>query len=271
MKIISSSNGKTSVLLPTQIAQYYMRLDAGALVNKQFDADLTPALKSGDFTEHTVAQKADIVILNPNRTGYEAVRPMTLGDFYQNELFREIFAIPVQSWILDKDDKYVTKPETDANRFEQNVIGSFLLRGRSIDEYARMIAPFEVELFNNWVKNSSKLTKEFESPEAFIAAKSQEVYSTKIFTFELVLTQKGKKPHYYTVWSYREPANETEKELLEIGSLISKDPSLCSLYLVNPVAEKGYQKALESGFSNGNGNGSSLRPGMAANSLPATA
>ncbi len=79
MKIISSQSKKTLILLPTTITQYFLRLDGGALLNRQFDADLTPVLKSGEFEEHTVAQKADVVILNPNRPGYEAVRQMTLG------------------------------------------------------------------------------------------------------------------------------------------------------------------------------------------------
>ncbi len=266
MKIISSQSKKTLILLPTTITQYFLRLDGGALLNRQFDADLTPVLKSGEFEEHTVAQKADVVILNPNRPGYEAVRQMTLGDFYQNELFREIFCIPVQSWVQDKSGNYVEK-EDDNNRFEPNVLGTFLIRGRSLDEYSKMIAPFEIELFNQWVKNLATLSKEYGTADAFVKAKSSQVYSTKIFTFELVLSQKGKKPHYYTIWSYREPQNETEKELLEIGSNISANPELGGLYLVNPVAEKGHQKALETAPSNGN-NGHSLRPGLSNNSLP---
>lgn len=269
MKIIESESKKTLVLLPTQLTQYYLRLDGGALLNKQFDPDLTPVLKSGEFDEHTVAQKADVVMLNPNRPNYEAVRQLTLGDFYQNELFREIFCIPLQSWVQDKSGNYVEK-EDNNNRFEPNVVGSFLIRGRSLDEYSKMIAPFEIELFNEWVKNLTKLSKEYETADAFVKAKSSEVYSTKIFTFELVLSKKGKKPHYYTVWSYRDPQNDTEKELLEIGSKISTDSEVSSLYLVNPVAEKGHQKALETSPTNGN-NGHSLRPGMSSNSLPATA
>ncbi len=270
MKIIESESKKTLVLLPTKLTQYYLRLDGGALVNKSFDPDLTPAFKSGEFEEHTVAQKADLVILNPKRPGYEAVRPMTLGDFYQNELFREIFCLPIQSWVQNKTGEYVEK-EDGINRFEPNVLGTFMIRGRSLDEYTKMIAPFEIELFNQWVKNLTKLSKEYETADAFVRAKSSEVYSTKIFTFELVLSKKGKKPHYYTVWSYRDPQNETEKELLEIGAKISQNPELSSLYLVNPIAEKAHQKALEAAPTNGNNNGHSLRPGMSNHSLPATA
>ncbi|WP_013325545.1 hypothetical protein [Gloeothece verrucosa] len=267
MKIITSETGKTSVLLPTQLTQLYTRLDGGAIVNKQFDADLGEAYRSGEFDKHIVATKADLVLINPSRPNYSPVRPLTLGDFYKGELFREIFAIPVSGWIL-KDKQFVEKPRRDPNRLEENVLCTFLLRGRSLDEYAKMVTPFEVSLFQEYIARVKELKADYPSIESYVAAKANTIYSEKIFTFEFTYTTKGVKAHWYLTWSYRDPINDTEKELLEIGHSISTDPEICSYYLVNPVAEKGYLKAISNEAATPSVPG--LRPGLAANSLPAT-
>lgn len=268
MKIISSNSAKTSVLLPTQLTQLYTRLDGGAIVNKQFEADLTEVYRSGEFDKHIVAQKADLVLINPTREGYQPVRPMTLGDFYKGELFREIFAIPVKSWIL-KDKAFVEKPVTDPNRLVENVLCTFLLRGRSLDEFAKMVTPFEVSLFHEYIARVTELKAEYPTIESYVAARSNAVYAEKIFSFEFTYTTKGVKGHWYLTWSYRDPVNETEKELLEIGNKISNDTEICGYYLVNPIAEKGYLKAISGEAATPSVPG--LRPGLAANSLPATA
>ncbi|WP_013324639.1 hypothetical protein [Gloeothece verrucosa] len=268
MKIITSDSQKTSVLLPTQLTQLYTRLDGGAIVNRQFDSDLSEAFRSGEFDAHIVAQKADLVLINPSRPNYSPVRPLTLGDFYKGELFREIFAIPVSGWIL-KDKQFVEKTRREPNRLEENVLCTFLLRGRSLDEYAKMVTPFEVSLFQEYIAKVSELKPDYPTIESYVAAKANTIYSEKIFSFVFTHTNKGVKAHWYLTWSYRDPINETEKELLEIGNKISSDPEICSHYLVNPVAEKGYLKAISGESAAPSVPG--LRPGLATNSLPATA
>lgn len=243
MEIISSKNGNTSVLIGTTIRQYYLRGDGGALINESLGPDLLPHIISGKFADATCAHKADIVLVTPQRPGYQSERRLTIGDFYQNELFREVWCIPVESWIFDtKTQKYVEGKMTN------NVLGTFLMRGRSKDEFTKLLQPFEEEAFVEWQINKAKLQKQYKSAAEFATAKMIDSISNSIYTFTIQKDDGGMKPYHFLEWASRAPKNDTEKEVLEIAQTIGGQ---YEQHLVNEVVEKGASKALEGQKSNG--------------------
>lgn len=243
MEIISSKSGNSSCLIGTTIRQYYFRGDGGALVRENLGADLLPHMMSGAWQDAVCAHKADVVLVTPQRPGYSSERKLTLGDFYQNELFREVWCIPLESWILDPKTQNYTE-----GRMSPFILCTFLMRGRSRDEFQRLLVPFEEQAFAEWTLNKKKLEKQYGSPKEFATVKMLESISNSVYTLTVQKDDSGMKPYYFLEWASRAPKNDTEKEVLEIAQVIGGQ---YQQHLTNEVVEKAAAKALESQKSNG--------------------
>jgi len=240
MKVIDHKT--TSVLLGSKPKQYYFRGDGGTVVDRNFGSKLGPYLMSGEYTEATVAVKADIILLTPNRPGYSAERPMSLGDFYKNEVFREFWFIPINSWCANPKTG-----ELFQGTMTPSVVSTFLIRGQSKDEFANLLQPFEERAFEEWMTgDKKKILKESASMEQFILQRMTQLMNSSVYTFNV---EKGNSPqygdYYYLSWSARPAESTFEKELVEISSIISTEHSNC---LVNDVVEKAVLKAASNNF-----------------------
>jgi len=236
MKVITSASGKTSALIGSMVRQYFFRGDGGALVDKGFGPDLMEAMQSGEFQDSIVAHKADVVLVFPQRPNYSAERHLTLGEFYVNELFREVWCLPVSSAIAHPKKK----GEFIDGQMSPGILSSFLMRGQSMEEFNNLLQPIEEDAFISWQLNP-EVKAQYPNIVDYVQIRMTETLQNSIYSFT-VCKGEGVKSYFYLDWSMRPPATDTEKEFLEIANIIA---SQYSNRLFNDVVEKAALKAAE--------------------------
>ncbi|MEQ9237984.1 hypothetical protein [Coleofasciculus sp. E2-BRE-01] len=236
MEIITSSSGNYSALLGTISQDYYLRCDGGAFVDTLFGADLTEVYQDGSFQAAIVAHKVELVIIYPMRQGYKARRHLTLGEFYCNELFQEIWFIPLKSWIYDNKTK-----QENPGKMRPQIVSHFLMRGHSMDEFSILIRPIEQEAFLDWEGNKAQLSTKYASAKDYIKTQISQTIVSQIYTTEIVKCDKGIKPYFHLTWNVRKPETELEQDAIEVAQIIGQKHTDL---LIHEVTEKAAEKAL---------------------------
>lgn len=222
MQIVKSSSGKAKVLIGSKPMQYYFRGDKGGLVNR----NLGPTPKDWEYSDSLVSHQADLVMVLGNQ---EPMRYMTLGSFYENELFYELWFIPLSSLLLNEGKKGV---EEAPGRMTPGVVSTFLMRGQSMESFQDLIQEIEMQVFIE--KQNENLDSE-EMQQAIMQASLNSIYTFKAEPFE---TEYGTK--YMMRWSRRLAESDVEKAYIECANTITQQ---YSHHLINPVVEQAVLKA----------------------------
>lgn len=222
MDIIKSASGKTKILISSKPSQYYFRGDKGGLVN----TNLGPTPKDWEYQEALVAHTVELVMLvGPN----EPVRNMSLGSFYENEPFFELWFLPISSQLKIEGKKGI---EEKLGKMHSNCLSTFLMRGQSMESFQDLVLDIEREVF---LENIAEDLTEEEMFQLIKEASLNSIYTFKTMPFE---TEYGTK--YMMFWTRRIAETETEKEYCELANIISDKHSH---QLINPVVEQAVIKA----------------------------
>lgn len=234
-EVITSTSGNYCALIGSMVRPYYFRADGGAFVDTLFGPDLSKAFQDGSFQTAIVAHKIELAIVYPQRQDYKARRPLTIGEFYINELFQEVWCLPIRSWIRD----FKTKKE-NPGRMKPQILSHFLMRGQSMDEFSAIIRPLEENAFIKWEQNKEAISQQYPSAKEFIKSQVGEGITSFIYTANIAEGQ-GVKPYYYLEWKAHPPSTPLEQDIVEVAQEIGRN---YADLLYDEVVEKAHEKAL---------------------------
>jgi hypothetical protein len=215
------------VLIGTSPKQYYFRGDGGAVIknNDEVGTKITTAKAINAFRRNTVAERFECVMVYPQTPGYKAERALTLGEFYVNEIFRELWFIPLQSLVsewVDDEKKGITEPGS----MTQHVLSTMLIRGQSRDEFNNLLQPLEEQAFMEWQVNSKELAKKYKKGiHEYMAFQMGNLLNNAIYTAQVVEDTSNNGTRYYLKWDIRQAESGIEKDICAISQIIGKEHS----------------------------------------------
>jgi len=158
-------------------------------------------------------------------------KTLTFEPNYINEDFTEIWGIPVAGGMKDAFNEKCSE------------LSTFLIHRQSKDKMAGLIEVFSREAFNQWVAEGMK-----GDASEYAIAKAAEVYFTKIFRFEMTLTEGSYGPYFFIQTTYREPNPENKLELaaLQAAKEIYKSQNKGLGYCTDPRLEENHANSMAS-------------------------
>jgi len=153
-------------------------------------------------------------------------RCLTMGTFYQDEPFTELWGFPVSGALSDE--------------FSKNSSGlkNTLIHRQSKDTFAKLVQDLTKNLFNSWIEEG--MPGEFGEYEQVNMAN---VLGQFIFKFEFVRASGANGDYFWIKSSYRKPENDFEEAALEAAQVVYGNVVAGSNWCYDPMLDKMDNKA----------------------------
>lgn len=148
-------------------------------------------------------------------------RCLTMGTFYEDEPFTELWGFPVSGALRDE--------------FPKNSSGlkHTLIHRQSKDRFAELVKDLTKNLFNSWIEEG--MPGEFGEYEQTNMAN---ILGQYIFKFEFQRASGANGDYFWIKSSYRKPENEFEEAALEAAQIVFANVSAGSNWCFDPMLDK---------------------------------
>lgn len=258
MQVIQSNSGKQHVLVTDNPAKYYFRGDKGVVVNEKLPTEIKSKKDNAQLDKASCAHKAEILVVAARD------RVLTLGEFYTATEFREVWFIPVRSWLGEEDTNGVPviKSEEPNGKMKPNILSTMLFRGRTRDEFNELINPLQERAFMDFLNDGAGY-----DPNQYVTERMATLMTSSLYTFE-VAWDKGVKDYAFLNWTVDEAPDEL-MDLVDCSHKIIEQSHTNPALLQDSVIEKAAVQGGKDAQLDAQNNGNQLE-GVGQNSLPSS-